>query len=741
MSVCCALAPLPHSITFCNSVTTLSLFTTMPPKKKARTTRASAKKVLKDATPDTEGHGSDASAVAKPRRAVRGRRGGLQDMLNMPMDVLLEIMSLLQPRDLLNLARSTKDYRAFLMSRKSESLWKAARAQVPKLPDIPPGMSEPQYADFMFFTHCQTCLKPNVHAQKVAWDFGTRWCSYKCAQDSVEQNPSILYYVRAELGPVGGDHFLTYEYGLLGCRSEVYHKAQVKEFTEKYNALTKKDDKVALVKEYRSAMHERSSLGYSLRYWAEGCKAQKKDELLNKKQERWDAIKARFIEEGWQNEFAFMSRKTAESLLALPSVNKATKLTSQGWSKVKDDIIPTLELIRQKRLEAEQQAMLVHRLKLLRDACLEHQQASGKFGRPRTREEDYQPLAADLAYMPAFHEMINSPSNVEVTKRSFTELLGSWSDLAAEWFEQRKSEFRQCALRALGGTPAADVKDPLELAIVSFSCGQSPCRLDSGQLRWPQVLAHPCCRRYHDRYYTHARTTGDSAYHAAVFDVFQDSAFNGIPDRMRFASTLEETRAIISACGQDPESVTFAEMEACEARLTCKRCAKPDRCLIMDWRQAVRHLLSEHAKRHGYTAMDATEWELVPEAQRIAANALVPALQDSWLTATSRGEWRYSYNTVKFVCAWCRDFTSDKVKWTTNHVQNTHQVPAPVFEVDYYISDDLRYHTSPAGVWLFSASLVEDEKTQMTVKKGEGFYASLIPPPPVSVIDRILAGG
>lgn len=75
----------------------------------------------------------------------------------------------------------------------------------------------------------------------MAWYFGARWCSYECAQSryvyvlgsdtglpviypllySVVQNPPILYYVRAELGPDGRDHFLTYEYNFLGYAREL----------------------------------------------------------------------------------------------------------------------------------------------------------------------------------------------------------------------------------------------------------------------------------------------------------------------------------------------------------------------------------------------------------------------------------------------------------------------------------------------------------------------------------------
>jgi hypothetical protein len=58
------------------------------------------------------------------------------------------------PLDVLRLARTTKQFRRVLMHRSSLSVWIAARKNVPDLPDRPPYMSEPQFANLVFDTHC-----------------------------------------------------------------------------------------------------------------------------------------------------------------------------------------------------------------------------------------------------------------------------------------------------------------------------------------------------------------------------------------------------------------------------------------------------------------------------------------------------------------------------------------------------------------------------------------------------------
>ena len=74
----------------------------------------------------------------------------------------------MHPRDLLNLARTSKDFRSLLMSRTSAIFWRAARQQIPGLPECPPFLSEPQYANLLFFSHCHvSCVSlfsPRVRA-------------------------------------------------------------------------------------------------------------------------------------------------------------------------------------------------------------------------------------------------------------------------------------------------------------------------------------------------------------------------------------------------------------------------------------------------------------------------------------------------------------------------------------------------------------------------------------------------
>ncbi|KAJ7284366.1 hypothetical protein C8J57DRAFT_1032040, partial [Mycena rebaudengoi] len=64
------------------------------------------------------------------------------------------VLSYLLPLDILWLARLSNKLRPVLMHRSALHVWKMARGNVPVLPEPPPGMVEPAWANLVFTSHC-----------------------------------------------------------------------------------------------------------------------------------------------------------------------------------------------------------------------------------------------------------------------------------------------------------------------------------------------------------------------------------------------------------------------------------------------------------------------------------------------------------------------------------------------------------------------------------------------------------
>ncbi|KAI0768933.1 hypothetical protein BC629DRAFT_806667 [Irpex lacteus] len=130
--------------------------------------------------------GDSATDVSFTRvRTVRGRRATLQQIVEMPMDVIYEICFHLQPKDLLNLARSSKNLRSIFMSRSMRHVWRATGRNVSGLPPCPRDLNEPSYASLLFDTSCSNCMRKNCG--RVYWRCRVRLCNYCLRAQSVEK--------------------------------------------------------------------------------------------------------------------------------------------------------------------------------------------------------------------------------------------------------------------------------------------------------------------------------------------------------------------------------------------------------------------------------------------------------------------------------------------------------------------------------------------------------------------------
>ncbi|KAK7449739.1 hypothetical protein VKT23_013214 [Stygiomarasmius scandens] len=85
------------------------------------------------------------NAAPEEFRRVRGRRGLLERLVDdVPLELTIEVFRYLEPLDILRLARTSRALRCILMSRSSEDIWRAARANVEGLPPLPLDLNEPQ---------------------------------------------------------------------------------------------------------------------------------------------------------------------------------------------------------------------------------------------------------------------------------------------------------------------------------------------------------------------------------------------------------------------------------------------------------------------------------------------------------------------------------------------------------------------------------------------------------------------
>ena len=245
---------------------------------------------------------------------------------------------------------------------------------------------------------------------------------------------------------------------------------------------------------------------------------------------------------------------------------------------------------RTQRLRRERRIVVEDRVRALCKAYKEY--FTSRDEEPRLRYDGVELTPGDLAYLPGFVELLEADNDVKVSKASFAPLMAQerWPDHVAQWQERIKQRLRAIVLSALTTADADsnvgsdETVDVLQLAIAQFQC-RCPCaycvRLKA--LRWRDVLSHSCGR--HNFRWPHGiRSFSD-------FDEYVSIACDGEVFRLPPLCLDMITREVVVACGQDPEKVTFEEMQACPVRLPCcepsesRTCPAPGPTL--DWLSAV----------------------------------------------------------------------------------------------------------------------------------------------------------
>ncbi|KAG6873374.1 hypothetical protein C0995_016483 [Termitomyces sp. Mi166 len=144
---------------------------------------------------------------SKLRRTVKGKRGRLEEISQLPLDILFEVTQLtdslyrresdslalqiflqLDPIDILNLSRVSKPLRNILMRRSAAYIWKNARARIPGLPECPVDMSEPAYTNLY--------LAERKGLEGPALD---EWCTRKLSEQAVRKEVCEIHMPRVHV--------------------------------------------------------------------------------------------------------------------------------------------------------------------------------------------------------------------------------------------------------------------------------------------------------------------------------------------------------------------------------------------------------------------------------------------------------------------------------------------------------------------------------------------------------------
>ncbi|KAI0769767.1 hypothetical protein BD413DRAFT_476981 [Trametes elegans] len=588
---------------------------------------------------------------------------------NLPMDILIEILALVNPKDLLTLARTSKTFRAFLMNRKSERCWKAARSTIKDFPPCPPFLSEPQYANLLFTTDCMKCSRPSVGM--AIWDFFVRYCK-SCLDEMVIHEWTVTPW-RGQITKatkLRGARFLKMSDYVscrqLGFRSGdgwpssggFYHLPDFLHFKETWGALPTAEEKTQFIKTLVAEVVERervTTILYSMGYTLTGLVY---------------SITRRLTNEGWGEEVEKLT-PCFEAVLQELFAQKTERLDDQGlsllhildtridsnhfpgWGAIRTKVIAKIKEFRAARQEEERSRVIGQRLSRLGLAVRSYDESLGL----GSAASNLQAEVADLALMPSFRQLVDAPlHDPDVSSEIVgSELLKKLPDLRDQWYRNREKEFQELAQK----TAPAQCKDPslaLSLAIVTFRC--NVCTTD---LRWPDVLAHRCTREDPTKDTYWAAVISFCHTYSMPYPHRGSSIFN-----VQFVPQLVQD--MIRIAGFDPYNVSYKDMQSCGTRWYCKICTVPsvNYAEVHTW-QSTAHLQMRcnipESRAHSSSRDQASKWQVLDDHHAVSVRALETAQRTTGVVFTCS---LCQYSSTDYPAAHCLSAHSDRIERRPN---------------------------------------------------------------------------
>ncbi|KAF8602496.1 hypothetical protein BDV93DRAFT_509258 [Ceratobasidium sp. AG-I] len=332
-------------------------------------------------------------SVAKPKaprnKYVRGKQGGLEGIMKMPLEIFTELAYHIAPGDLIALIRCSKFFWNMLLRRSAGLIWQCAAENIPGLPSCPTEMCQPQYAALMFSKNCTLCgatatAKPDPYLQ-------VRLCS-TCRDTHMPKpngrgrkirNSAVQYY---------------------------YLVAEVQEVGETIKDLQRSKDRSAC----SSWVEDRKPTRYSDILIQQANLATKNWLIQEDRDERRTQIHSRLKEQEWTTADLSFHSSHAKPWNALVETSKP--LTDRVWSNILPKLITLLEENRARRLEYERLERRIQRRERLDDLLVKIRRAEHPF------------VEAHAAIIPS--RGLEKPIALDSDSEPESDLLARYPDLA-----------------------------------------------------------------------------------------------------------------------------------------------------------------------------------------------------------------------------------------------------------------------------------------------------------------------
>ncbi|KDQ57924.1 hypothetical protein JAAARDRAFT_57740 [Jaapia argillacea MUCL 33604] len=553
-----------------------------------------------DGNGETSTSNNRLAALTKPRASEQGKRrvaeipdtkgkslkgrnvGKLANLMTMPMDIFFEITSKLHPVDILQLGRVSKHFRSIFMTRRAKHIWVAARSNVPALPDCPPDLDEPQYANLLFEHNCLACGKQR--ANLVDYMLRLRFCK-PCLTENVSRGSTLLKRFGKKTDPVVYTLLPRSSVKLptsqappesrLNDGNNAYYQPEFNKIVAQFLACEmNKDEREHFVSERQELSSQIMQSGVDLLRWHNDSRINKDEQQRQRAANRKASIEEKLEELGWDESSFPTWREWSHRYEWDKLLEQPRELTPRIWNAIQpklEAIIRAVQEQRDRQNLATRKASRIEEFWRIYEAFLVNNYST-------YLDRILMPRVFDASKLPSVITLIEEDeATIPVTQERLESILEDFSREA----EEHKQAIKEDLLRVLGKSnfptdgslkesrdisPSADDADSLFLLPSSFFSCQNRLQHSTSchhLRRYPEIL---------DEVHVRERAWATSP---VKYD----------------HQTGKVAQYVLQALGLKAD-ITQTELDALDGRFFCL-CGKPG-LRPMDFGDITNHLLTEN---------------------------------------------------------------------------------------------------------------------------------------------------
>ncbi|KAF9015806.1 hypothetical protein BDZ89DRAFT_994888 [Hymenopellis radicata] len=580
-------------------------------------------------------------------------RNALDLLTEAPLDVVFEIFSYFEPLDLLQISRTTKTLRSFLMSKSCIAVWQGALRRVEGLPPVIEGFNEPQYASLLFDSLCYNCWKK--HHSYIMWEIRMRLC-----QECLDEGTIMATEEQLRRRHSFGDHDKARE--LLKITPHVkhgrvyisvYHRSTWERVVDESSTLRRGSPEYAAWLEKKQK--EYSALAESCKKYEQYInlrKVARAAELRALLQHRLTSVIGRLQADGWEEELK--DRSVLKTLLSHPYVNVAEQLSDHSWGAIRPTLTELMSNLRIDLRRRNMQVRIKERTRLVEDL--------GYAYFAKLPETPHNPPPSALSTYQPFRDIImNTPHNEDATPK-LKEAFESVPAICEKWRTKQEADLK-AILRKTGRS------DDLSLVVNAFTCSAGwRCQYFPTVLHYPHFATHMC--------FITSAAVGDTdvaVWSGRGIETLSDGMYNVCV-------------GIVRASGLDPATATAEDMDAADVFFRCEdaECSEHrpvpgfQTFTLMRWRTAMNHPHLRRVIR-------------VEDDELIALGRVQERLSlENDLAASCAPRLRYR---LTFVCIHC-NMTETSRTARAQHLRSVHGIQGELKTSDHYRRSSQFQHTN-----------------------------------------------